>query len=219
MPPWQAHGSSMAPFQGNGNGHSAPHPGAADAMQKLLLAGKKAEALRCFPTYASKLPPDTHRDRQQDSKNPLAFCQRIVLHDVGEPLIEISWVILRAVQLIWTLSGDRTAVECGLWGPALILARAAGDAAYAETVAAMAAATAGPGSPLSSLLLMLAGGHELVLPAKPSARGSPAKAASGSSFNLKGLLNKSASKVSLTKAPERCVSVRGAGSYHAFKGC
>ena len=52
MPAWQAHGSSMAPFQGNGNGHAATHPGAADAMQKLLLAGKKAEALRCSPTYA-----------------------------------------------------------------------------------------------------------------------------------------------------------------------
>lgn len=86
-------------------------------------------------------------------------------------------------------------MECGLWGPALVLARAAGDAAYAETAAAMAAATAGPGSPLSSLLLMLAGGHDLVLSAKPSARSSPARAASGSSFNLKGLLHKSASKV------------------------
>ena len=90
-------------------------------------------------------------------------------------------------------------MECGLWGPALILARAAGDGSYAETAAAMAVATAGPGSPLFSLLLMLAGGHELVLPAKPSARSSPAKAASGSSFNLKGLLNKTTSKVSLDK--------------------
>ncbi len=103
-------------------------------------------------------------------------------------------------------------MECGLWGPALILARAAGDPIYAETVAAMAAATAGPGSPLSSLLLMLAGGHELVLPAKPSARGSPAKAASGSSFNLKGLLNKSSSKVSPDQAPGRLFASEG-GSF------
>ena len=108
-------------------------------------------------------------------------------------------------------------MECGLWGPALILARAAGDAAYAETVAAMAAATAGPGSPLSSLLLMLAGGHELVLPAKPSARGSPAKAASGSSFNLKGLLNKSSSKVSPERSPAWLVPSEGCRCLLWFK--
>ena len=98
-------------------------------------------------------------------------------------------------------------MEGGLWGPALILARAAGDGAYAETAAAMAAATAGPGSPMFSLLLMLAGGHDLVLPAKPSARSSPAKAASGSSFNLKGLLNKTTSKVS----PDKQQAARGHG--------
>ena len=103
------------------------------------------------------------------------------------------------MQLRRHSSDHRAAVEWGLWGPALILARAAGDAAYAETAAAMAAATARRGSPLSSLLLMLAGGHDLVLSAKPSAHGSPAKAASGSSFNLKGLLNKSASKVSFDR--------------------
>ena len=108
-------------------------------------------------------------------------------------------------------------MECGLWGPALILARAAGDGAYAETVAAMAAATAGPGSPLSSLLLMLAGGHELVLPAKPSARGSPAKAASGSSFNLKGLLKKSSSKVSLEHSPGWLAVTEGCRSQPCFQ--
>lgn len=104
-------------------------------------------------------------------------------------------------------------MESGLWGPALILARASGDAACAETAAAMAAATAGPGSPLASVLLMLAGSHDLVLPAKPLGPSSPAKAATGSSFNLKGLLNKSASKVSLDQQvgrfarPHRCMSL------------
>ena len=84
-------------------------------------------------------------------------------------------------------------MEGCLWGPALVLARAAGDRAYADTVAAMASATAGPGSPLASLLLMLSGGHDLLLPIKPVASSSPSKLGSG--FNLKGLLNKSASKV------------------------
>lgn len=90
---------------------------------------------------------------------------------------------------------DRAAVEGGLWGPALILARASGDKAYAETTAAVAAATAGPGTPLSSLLLMLSGGHELLLPGKVPASSSPSKPALGSGFNLKGLLTKSSSKV------------------------
>ena len=94
-------------------------------------------------------------------------------------------------------------MKSGLWGPALILARASGADAYAETAAAMAAATAGPGSPLASVLLMLAALHDLVLSAKPVGPSSPAKAAPGSSFNLKGLLNKSASKVSLDKQPGR----------------
>ena len=80
-----------------------------------------------------------------------------------------------------------------LWGIALILARAAGDRAYADTVAAMVSATAGPGSPLALLLLMLSGDHNLLLPAKPVASSSPSKLGSG--FKLKGLLNKSASKV------------------------
>ena len=84
-------------------------------------------------------------------------------------------------------------MEGCLWGPALIMARATGDRTYADTVAAMASATAGPGSPLASLLLMLSGGHDLLLPAKPVASSSPSKLGSG--FNLKGLLNKSASKV------------------------
>lgn len=91
---------------------------------------------------------------------------------------------------------NRAAVEGCLWGPALMLARAAGEKAFAETTAAMAAVTAGPGSPLASLLLMLSGSHDLLLPVKPSTDSSPSKPRAGSSFNLKGLLTKSASKVS-----------------------
>ena len=47
MPPWQAHGSSAAALQGNGGAHIAAHPGAAEHVQRLLLEGRKAEALRC----------------------------------------------------------------------------------------------------------------------------------------------------------------------------
>ena len=97
-------------------------------------------------------------------------------------------------RMVWWMS--RAAVEGCLWGPALVLARAAGEKAFAVTAAAMAAATAGPGSPLASLLLMLSGSHDLLLPVKPSTDSSPSKPRAGSSFNLKGLLTKSASKVS-----------------------
>jgi len=55
MPAWQAHDSSMAPFQGSGNGHAVAHPGAADTVQKLLLEGKRAEALRCAPLSMANL--------------------------------------------------------------------------------------------------------------------------------------------------------------------
>ena len=100
----------------------------------------------------------------------------------------------RDQQKVWWMS--RAAVEGCLWGPALMLARAAGDKAFAETAAAMAAATAAPGSPLASLLLMLSGSHDLLLPVKPSTDSSLSKPRAGSSFNLKDLLTKSASKVS-----------------------
>ena len=47
MPAWQAPGYAAAALQGNGGAPSAAHPGAAEHVQRLLLEGKKAEALRC----------------------------------------------------------------------------------------------------------------------------------------------------------------------------
>ena len=47
MPAWQAPGYAAAALQGNGGAHTAAHPGAAEHVQRLLLEGKKAEALRC----------------------------------------------------------------------------------------------------------------------------------------------------------------------------
>ena len=47
MPAWQAPGYAAAALQGNGNAHSAAHPGAVQHVQRLVLQGKKAEALRC----------------------------------------------------------------------------------------------------------------------------------------------------------------------------
>ena len=49
VPAWQAHGYSMAPYHGNGKSGGAAHPGSAVTVQKLLLEGKKAEALRYCP--------------------------------------------------------------------------------------------------------------------------------------------------------------------------
>ncbi|KAK9806007.1 hypothetical protein WJX73_003988 [Symbiochloris irregularis] len=51
----------------------------------------------------------------------------------------------------------RVAQAAGLWGPALLLARSLGDAAFQETAAAMAGATLAPGQPLQTLCLLLAG--------------------------------------------------------------
>lgn len=49
VPAWQLHGSGMAPYHGNGNSGGAAHPGSAVTVQKLLLEGKKAAALRYRP--------------------------------------------------------------------------------------------------------------------------------------------------------------------------
>lgn len=98
------------------------------------------------------------------------------------------------------------AVEGQLWGPALLLARVCGDRAFSETAAAMAAAAAAPGTPLHSLLHVLAGRPDLVLPA---ARGAPGGASPGGpagqpgrksgppsgSFGLKALLTGSTPQV------------------------
>jgi hypothetical protein len=70
------------------------------------------------------------------------------------------------------LSGDRgaalkAATDAGLWGPALLLARHCGDAAFSEAAAAMAKRCMTPGTPLATLQRSLAGIHN-ELPEKPS---------------------------------------------------
>ncbi len=99
--------------------------------------------------------------------------------------------------------GGSVATDGQLWGPALLLARACGERAFSETAAAAATAAA-PGTPLSSLLHMLAGRPDLVLPAPggPGASLGPAGQAGGKSgpssgsFGLKALLGGAAPQVS-----------------------
>lgn len=100
--------------------------------------------------------------------------------------------------------GGSVATDGQLWGPALLLARACGERAFSETAAAAAATAAAPGTPLSSLLHMLAGRPDLVLPAPggPGASLGPAGQAGGKSgpssgsFGLKALLGGAAPQVS-----------------------
>ncbi|CAL8467566.1 g7104 [Coccomyxa elongata] len=102
------------------------------------------------------------------------------------------------------------ATDGQLWGPALLLARTCGERAFSETAAAAAAAAAAPGTPLSSLLHMLAGRPDLVLPAPggPGASPGPAGQAGGKSgpssgsFGLKALLGGAAPQQAETSTPE-----------------
>ena len=61
-----------------------------------------------------------------------------------------------------TPSACRAARDSGLWGPALLLARHAGDAAFQETAALMAQRTVNAGAPLRALLLLMAGAPDAV---------------------------------------------------------
>lgn len=57
----------------------------------------------------------------------------------------------------------QAAIDGQLWGPALLLATACGDKAFADTATAMAQAHMVPGTPLRTVALMLAGRPDLVL--------------------------------------------------------
>lgn len=74
-------------------------------------------------------------------------------------------------------------MDGGLWGPALLLARHCGEAAFAETAAAMAERVAVPGQPLRTLMLLFAGA-----PAKALGEGQTAPAAPGLAGGLLPLL-------------------------------
>lgn len=66
--------------------------------------------------------------------------------------------LLRVPPKKWLpLCMRRVAQEAGLWGPALLVARSLGEAAFQACAAAMAAATLAPGQPLHTLCLLLAG--------------------------------------------------------------
>ena len=56
----------------------------------------------------------------------------------------------------------RAAENAGLWGPALLLARHAGEPAFQETAALMAQRTINGGAPLRAMLLLLAGAPDAV---------------------------------------------------------
>ena len=57
----------------------------------------------------------------------------------------------------------RTALDGHLWGPALVLGHAMGEASFREAAAAMAAATLAPASPLTTLCLLHSGCHDHIL--------------------------------------------------------
>jgi hypothetical protein len=57
-------------------------------------------------------------------------------------------------------------MEGGLWGPALLLARHQGSEAFSQTAAAMVSRLCVAGSPLSTILNVMAGASDAVFPAQ-----------------------------------------------------
>ena len=63
------------------------------------------------------------------------------------------------------------ALQGRLWGPALVLGHAMGEASFREATAAMTAASFAPASPLSTLCLLHGGCQDLILGAVPGVNG------------------------------------------------
>ncbi len=135
---------------------AAPEPqqqAAAQRMQRLLVLGRKADALKVLQQRTMGL---TSSARTVVLSTPHAYSCIVVVH-------------LSADMFRCSLRGHRgldpqVAVEAGLWGPALLLSTAvtADGRAFQETAAAMAQALLLPGTPARTVALLLAGRPDLV---------------------------------------------------------
>lgn len=104
---------------------------AAAETQRLLLAGRRADALRLTFSFGQRLSSAASSHRL-----PMTIPKLCLVPDMRHCFV---WDIRHATEFPILC---RAAQSGGLWGPALLLARGISEAAFADAAMAMAAATA-----------------------------------------------------------------------------